>query len=101
MSLPSSDYVLNNGERYNVSIQHYHKENSIVIYEAAIFDTAFAQPYRLFFRFSALKKIHQAMVNTSNKKAALPAFPVTRSSFGFWNRTNKDPSRISERIREL
>lgn len=99
MSLPSSDYVLNNGQRYSIALQDYHKENNYVIYEASIFDTAFALPYKLYFRYSSLRKLHKQM-EKSSKRHQLPEFPITRS-FGFWNRTNKDTSRIMDRMREL
>jgi len=97
--LESLDYVLNNGERYTVTISDYFKEKDYIVYQALIFDTAFACNYHLYFRFKTLKKLHEQMTKRDSD-LLIPDFPKTRS-YIFWNRTNQDPKLIQDRIREL
>jgi hypothetical protein len=93
------EYVINNGRRYEVTIPSYFKEQDYIIYEAVIFDTAFALTYPLYFRFKTLKKLHQQMMK-QKESDNLPEFPRTKS-FALWNKTNEDPKLIQDRIRDL
>ena len=52
------EFVLNNGVRYNVAISDYFREDTFIIYEATITDTAFLKTQKLYFRFKTLKKMH-------------------------------------------
>lgn len=93
------DYVLNNGERYIVTISNYSRQNDYIIYHASIFDTAFAATYPFYFRFKALKKLHEKLIHTEDCNS-LPEFPKTKS-FGWFHKTNDDPKLIKDRIRDL
>ena len=69
-----------------MKIPHFFRSNDHVIYEAKVFDSAFFHQYDFYFRFKALKQLHDKI----GKQAAaseLPEYPKTRS-FGFFNRTN-------------
>jgi len=52
------DEIINDNQRYTVSISSYYKEEDTIFYQANIFDTAFPTTYLFPFRYSTLKQVH-------------------------------------------
>lgn len=84
---------IHNDIRYEIELK-YHKEGSFVVYEMILHDLAFGKEEIIVFRFSEIKKFHEALLdNHKSKKDLIPQFPK-KNSFGFWNRTNTCSKKI-------
>lgn len=89
-----------------MAILNHFKTKECIIYEANIVDIAFHRPYKLYFRYKSLheldRRLRQAMKREDAwERCELAEFPKGKSSFGLWNRTNKDTKLIDIRKREL
>ena len=90
--------IINNGERYSVTIQDFFRENNYILYIVKIIDQCFNSLYCLCFRYKSLKKMHENLFKEESLKLILPEFPKTRSFF-FMNKTNKNTRNIKDRAR--
>lgn len=90
---------LPNDLRYEVMISSHQKNSSYIVYEIQIMDLAFQNTSIIYRRYKELKKFHEALINLPLCEL-VPEFPKTHSLL-FWNKTNEDPKKISERKREI
>lgn len=93
-----SEELVNDGQRYSITIDDYFHEENYVVYAATILDQCFNYQYKFCFRYKTLKNIHQKLLKTENIKLLVPEFPKTRS-FLFVNRTNRSSKNIQDRAR--